>query len=271
MNYISGRNNLACTIFVPFKCGNNCPFCTSKQMYENYTFDISYLEKIINWITTINKNKYVSEFVITGGEPFFNLSVLKILINHMEKNVFINTTFPKLKNTDEIIDYINTENKIKGINISRHINVNYNVKISDKETLDKIKKTVRINCILKDEFTEQQVFDFINYWCSDFRMVNFRADYRNINTDTLKNRDKWTNFFLNNFTWEYTNNCLVCNSEVYTDDVSKVISYHRGLEQSSVTCGERCYVNDIIIDIYGNIFKDWDLKEDKEFINKFIN
>ena len=34
MEYVAGRNNLACTIFVPYDCDNNCPFCTSKWMYR---------------------------------------------------------------------------------------------------------------------------------------------------------------------------------------------------------------------------------------------
>ena len=50
MEYVAGRTNLACTIFVPYDCDNNCPFCTSKWMYresgmkmdiEYYNMDVS--------------------------------------------------------------------------------------------------------------------------------------------------------------------------------------------------------------------------------------
>ena len=267
MKYYKGRGNLACTIFVPFKCGNNCPFCNTNSLYDGYTYNEEYLSKIIEWIHYINKNNDVSEFVLTGGEPFFNLQITKRIIDEMEKIVFINTTLPNLKNIDEIIEYINTEDKIRGINISRHICIDYNVSVCDKSIIDKIEKDVRVNCILKDDYTKEQIFDFIDYWATPYRMINFRADYRNITTDTLKNSDKWSEFFLNNFFWEVTNNCLVCNSEFYSDEDYKVICYHRGLERSCVTYGERCYVNDILIDIYGNIYKDWDMKNDEEFNN----
>ena len=267
MKYYKGRDNLACTIFVPFKCGNNCPFCNTNKLYKNYSYSDEHLSKIIDWVHCLNKNKDVSEFVLTGGEPFFNLSITKKIIDEMEKKVFINTTLPKLKNIDEIIDYINSEDKIRGINISRHIGLDYNVSVSEKEIIDKIEKDVRINCILDKECTKEQIFNFIDYWATPYRMINFRADYRNITTDTLKNRDVWTEFFLRNFHWEYTNNCLVCNSEFYSDEDYKVICYHRGLEHSCVTYGKRCYINDILIDMYGNIYKDWDMEHDEEFNN----
>lgn len=63
----------------------------------------------------------------------------------------------------------------------------------------------------------------------------------------------------------------VCNSEFYSDDDYKIICYHRGLERSSVTYGERCYVNDILIDMYGNIYKDWDMQNDEEFNRWLMN
>lgn len=265
MLYYSGRGNLACTIFVPFKCGNNCPFCNTNKFYDGYVYDDKYLDGILKWIDYVNKNNDISEFVLTGGEPFFNLGITKKIISRMWKKVFINTTLPKLKNIDEIIDYINSEKKIYGINISRHIGLNYSVGVCGKEIIDKIKKNVRINCLVKDDYTDKEIFDFIDYWATPHRMINFRADYRNITTDTLKNRDKWSEFFLTNFRYEKSSNCLVCNSEFYSDDVYKVICYHRGLEHSCVIYGNRCYVNDVLIDIYGNIYKDWDMIKDGEF------
>ena len=270
MRYYKGRDNLACTIFVPFKCGNNCPFCNTKQMYDNFKYSDEYLQKILGWIDVINNNENVTEFVLTGGEPFFNLEITKQIVDRCQKKVFINTTLPNLKNIDEIIEYINNEDKIKGINISRHIGLNYNVAIADKETINKIAKEIRINCILKDEYTKDQLLEYIDYWVTPYRLINFRADYRNVTTDTLKNRDKWSELFLSIFFWEYTSNCLVCNSEFYSDEEYKVICYHRGLEHSCVIYGERCYVNDILIDMYGNIYKDWDMIEDKNF-NEWLN
>jgi len=35
MEYRKGRTNLSATIFVPYDCKNNCPFCTSKADYKD--------------------------------------------------------------------------------------------------------------------------------------------------------------------------------------------------------------------------------------------
>ena len=36
MKYYSGRTNLAATIFVPVKCGNNCKFCNTNILYKDF-------------------------------------------------------------------------------------------------------------------------------------------------------------------------------------------------------------------------------------------
>ena len=43
MNFTIGRDNLALTVFVPWDCGNNCFFCTSKQKYAAYKADLKNL------------------------------------------------------------------------------------------------------------------------------------------------------------------------------------------------------------------------------------
>ena len=48
MNFIEGRDNLACTIFVPVICGNNCSFCNTKKDYDGFVYDEKYLTKILN-------------------------------------------------------------------------------------------------------------------------------------------------------------------------------------------------------------------------------
>ena len=52
--YVSGRENLACTIFVPWDCSNNCPFCTSKEMYGRMKDDFN-LEEIYEQLKINNK------------------------------------------------------------------------------------------------------------------------------------------------------------------------------------------------------------------------
>lgn len=264
MKYYKGRDNLACTVFVPFRCGNNCPFCNTKQMYNNFVFSKDYINNIIKAIKRINKSEYVEEYVITGGEPLFNLSLLKKIVDAMDKPVYINTSLPDTPDIDKCIDYINNEYKIKSISISRHIDYSHDVNVCDIEKIDTIKKYVRINTVI-DENKIEKILPFFDKWAAPYRMVNLRADYRNINSDNLKNRDKISEYLLNNFCWEYSNGCLVCNSEFYSDENYKVICYHRGLEHSCAIFNERCYVNDILIDMYGNVYKDWDMIKDPEF------
>ncbi len=269
LKYYKGRDNLACTIFVPFACGNNCPFCTSKDMYKDYKYSRDYMNEIIKWIHILNNSDVVSEFVLTGGEPLFNLDITKELVHEMKKPVYINTTFPmvpgKLVDTLEFLS-----NEVDGVNISRHMGTAYNVKVAPDEIVKEIKNYVRINSLISKEvilFYPEKVLEFVDYWADKYRMVNFRADYRTITPDTLKNRDEISMFLLNNYKFEYANGCLVCNSEFYSDERSKVLCYHRGLESSSVITGNRCYVNDIIIDIKGNVYNDWNMQcVDPEFI-----
>ena len=78
--YIVGRSNLALTIFVPYDCPNHCPFCTSKSEYantENFNID-----KITASLKKIGNIRYISDIVITGGEPFADLTKLQYLLDH---------------------------------------------------------------------------------------------------------------------------------------------------------------------------------------------
>lgn len=267
LDYIAGRVNLAATIFVPFKCGNNCEFCTSKNLYNGFYYSDEAFDRIMDSIDLCNNVTAIKEFVITGGEPIVSLEDLMLLVEKCHKPVYINTTLPLITNLDECIDYINSEDKIRGINISRHIGFTHSVKVAGLEQINKIKKPIRINSIVRENLLGKALLDFIDYYATEYRMINLRADYRTVTLDTLKNRDTISTWLLEHFKMETLSGCMVCNSEFYSDEEYKVICYHRGLEHSSVEIGGRCYVNDIIIDMHGNIFRDWDMKKDSDFIN----
>lgn len=262
--FIKGRTNLACTIFFPVKCGNNCSFCTSKQMYEHYIFEKRFLTKIVDNIKFMNNCDVVNEFVITGGEPLINLKVLKKIVKNMTKPVYINTSLPRVDNIDDCIEFINTTPIIKGVNISRHIGNTYSVETCDKNKIDAIKKPKRINCLIKPEYTfdDDKLLNFINFYADSLTMINFRADYRLVTTDTLKNRDLIDEWLMKHFRYLYNSNCLVCNSEYFSTENNHVICYHRGLEHSKVVTDKYTYVNDILINVYGNVYSDWDMCED---------
>jgi len=264
MKFVVGRNNLACTIFVPFDCNNNCPFCTSKKMYKNIKLSP---EKIIENVLKINENPDVTEYVLTGGEPFANLDETKRIINAMEKKCFINTTLPLVKNIHEVIEYINSEPKIKGVNVSRHIGYTFSG-VADLSLIGKIKKPIRINTVINKHFTFDAFKEFVKEWGSDNRMINLRADYTKLDTTTLKSRDAVEELLSEEYRFNGAGGCLVCHSSSFEAD-NCYVQYHRGLMFSSVRFGEKTYINDVIITPDGNIYKDWDFVDDAEF-NKWI-
>lgn len=262
MKYLVGRRNLACTIFVPFDCDNNCPFCTSKKMYKNIKLNPN---KIIEQIDKINNNYDVVEYVLTGGEPFANLDETKRIISAMNKRCFINTTLPLVKNIDEIIDYINSEPKIHGINISRHIGHEFSG-VADLKLIDRIEKPIRINTVINKNFSFDKFKEFVKKWGSEKRLINLRADYTKLDTTTLKARDEIETLLSEEYMYSGSGGCLVCHSSTFEAD-NCIISYHRGLMLSSVKMGNKTYINDVIITPDGNVYKDWDFNNDDEFNN----
>lgn len=266
MNYIIDRHTLTCTIFVPFACGNNCDFCNTNNIYKDYQYSEEYLNKILNWIEICNQNPIIDSYILTGGEPFFNLNILKVIIDKINKPVYINTTLPLLTNINEIINYININKKIQGINISRQFDNIYNVQICDISYLEKIHKPIKINTIItENDLVDKKIDDFINIYYNLVNQINFRADYMKLNNKDLKTIDNISTFLFNKYKYIRTGSCLICCTQFFYYTNSCTISYHRGLKYSSMTFGDRCYVNDLIIDMYGNIYKDWDFIEDNEF------
>lgn len=269
MIYKSGRGNLACTIFVPFDCNNHCPFCTSKEMYKSIDLN---LEKILENIRKINTNPFVSEYVLTGGEPFANLDQLRQIVNACEKKIFINTTLPLQDNIDDIIKYVNEEEKIYGLNISRHIGFKF-PQVADVDLLDRIEKPIRINTVINNKFTFEKFEEFIRIWGNRNRLINLRADYRKIDGLTLKNRDEVDDYLLEHYDFLGSTSCMVCNSERFQINEDIQVSYHRGLMYSSFIVGDKYYVNDVIITPDGEVHSDWhfETKEDEDFLKWLFN
>ena len=262
MNFLVGRRNLACTIFVPFDCNNNCPFCTSKKMYKSIDLNPN---EIMDKIKRINGNYDITEFVLTGGEPFADLETTKKLVNLMKKRCFINTTLPLVKNIEDVIEFINNEPKIQGINISRHIGHTF-YGVADIDLIGKIKKPIRINTVINSNFNFNDFVKFVEKWGSDNRMINLRADYTKLDTTSLKARDEVETWLAKKYLYTGSGGCLACHSSSFEAD-NCFISYHRGLMFSSVKMGDKTYVNDVIITPDGKIYKDWDFKNDAEFNN----
>ena len=272
MNFIKGRDNLACTIFVPVICGNNCSFCNTKKDYDGFIYDDKYLAKILNHIKNLNKTHFVSEFVITGGEPFADLEILEKIVNACEKPVFINTSLPKTQKAYNIIKFINENKKVHGVNISRHIGLTHSVPVYGTEIIDMIEKPVRINCLVTEKnFQIHKINELIENYIDNNpnRVLNLRADYRTINDSNLKSRDYIFNQLLDEYEYVGSNGCLACYTSFFNTQNGDKICYHRGIENSSVVTKDKIYVNDVIIDMYGNLYYDWN--KPLEYMDEFRN
>lgn len=260
MNFIKGRDNLACTIFVPVVCGNNCSFCNTKKDYDGFIYDEKYLTKIVNHIKNLNKTNFVSEFVITGGEPFADLEILEKIVNACEKPVFINTSLPKTQKAYNIVKFINENKRVRGVNISRHIGLTHSVPVYGTEIIDMIEKPVRINCLVTEQnFKIHKINELLENYIDNNpnRLLNLRADYRTINDSNLKSRDVIFNQLLDEYEYMGSNGCLACYTSFFNTSNGDKICYHRGIENSSVVTKDKIYVNDIIVDMYGNLYYDW--------------
>ena len=273
--YIVGRNNLAITIFVPYDCPNHCPFCTSKSEYAN-TESFS-IDKIAAALKKVGYLRYVSDIVITGGEPFADLVKLQYILDHCKhyhKNIYINTTLPvrNKEEADNIFNFIlKNQRIINGLNISRHMCVKTNLEDDNliKRIYENTSLPIRINSVLIEVKAEQtRVKDFIDKYSSFVDKITFRGDYTKIkNQNDLRGLDHpllKVLFNLPNLTYITSGGCLVCNdNSFFMHDTHKdtIISLHRGYEHSCVKQGRYYILNDIIIKQDGRILCDWDGEE----------
>lgn len=276
LNIHLGRSNLSTTIFVPSDCTNNCKFCTSKEAYKKRQPN---LEKVLKSIRKLNKVDWVESFVLTGGEPFADLDILSTILNEISssKKVYVNTTLPTNKySEDELAHYINNS-RIDGVNISRHAityekdQAFFSKQIASDSIAKKIKRPIKINHLVGDGSQVKQV---IERWCKyDNVIVSFRADYRKVTRESLKDlTDDLTNQILNipGVTYVSHGGCDVCFDIVFCYNDNFYFSIHRGMEHSSILFGNELIINDIIISQDGYIYYDWDMDTSKLKVKKDI-
>ena len=262
MKYKIGRNNLAATIYVPYDCDNNCPFCTSKIEYRQHFPNIG---RIVKALKSLVDNPLIQDIVFTGGEPLANMTILKMLVDitrNKGKNVFINTTFPK--DSHDSLFYLLEEGNVSGINISRHESsyeqdskLFYN--IAPDWLISKISVPVKINAVVTDvDSFITKLPTIINRWNKPNIRLCIRHDFRTTtftNLHTLTD-DPILNYLIQNYSFESHTFCDVCD----TVNFEEGISYHRGMEHSSIKMGDTVIVNDIIVFPDGFIAYDWDRK-----------
>lgn len=272
--YIIGRSNLAATIYVPYDCGNNCPFCTSKEMYRELEPNLELLWKNIN---LLNKTREIKDIVITGGEPFANLEILQQILNQVDyhsKNVFINTSLPFKTDEDrrKIHDFLRqNKRRISCLNVSRHLNAR-TINDDNDRFINNLEVPYRINCVLFNiDYNSEELKDKMIAFITRFpkaTKIAFRADYRQITMSNLKTLDHpFIEFAINKLNAQYqgSGGCQVCNDDsfVWVDSTTSKkynFSLHRGLEFSSIRIGNTIIINDIIMMPDSHMYYDWDKK-----------
>ena len=259
------KNGATVTIFAPYDCGNNCPFCVNKKEYkENPNFN---LEEVKNSIKKIDKITPNCDYVITGGEPLADLdkfeeivlTIKTLNLNGSNHKLFVNTTLP-IKEED--IERVNKfKDVITCINISRH--VRKYVKECDDRFIDLLKIPVRINCVFYTEEEALLANNVIDRF-KDFEGVTgiqFRDNYIGVNDNNLYNF--YDNGRLNNLLRaigvKFDNTKIHFNSFRWDYKVLEIplVKFHRTMCYSKVFRGGRIEINDVIINPRGDILDDW--------------
>lgn len=268
LRLIVGRSNLSITVFVPWDCENNCPFCTTKSLYSS--MDLS-LKNVIASLKELLKTD-VREIVITGGEPFSNLEgldqILETIYEHEGKKVYINTSFPRKTQNEQTLELIEKYRCfVRGINVSRHNGISQEDRLFLRSVDCRI--PVRINHIVDETTAKHMTNDYIEKLIYEASFVSsslcFRYDYRKV-LDTEQLKSIHINDFLNRLfemaSLSYVNShgCLVCNTDVFSFKQGMRdydVLFHRGISQTFVRTRMYGIINDIVLFPNGVVRLDW--------------
>jgi len=263
MNYITREGGATVTMMVPWDCGNNCPFCVNKAEYAD-TSKFS-IDKIIESIKTMDSITPECDFVISGGEPFSDLKGLQTILDSIPSThkIFINTTFPAFnsKQEKEFPEFVaKNKNRITCINVSRHLEP-YVEECTD-ELLKEIIGSgvpVRVNCVLFDKFTKDELLSFLKRMEKYVDKVQLRANY---SITTLENLYDLENDYIYNVldeNLEYVKPLgayrMRCGWEFKYNNL--IVEYHKTLPYSTIKTDEGNILYDIIIKQTGALMSDW--------------
>lgn len=266
VSFISGRNNLALTIMMPFDCPNNCPFCESKKEYTKNRPSVAHVINTIKLFLRDNNTLDVPEVVITGGEPMANIAVLRTIIDGIpsDKDIYINTTLIK-HNFASFVNLVNNEPKIKGISVSRH-EATYKEDcemlhgIVPDEYFDLIQKPVRINCVVN---CGTNIYEIMNRWEGRNVELSFRENFNTMTVEELHN--PYSNYLPRLATeLQYVGHtqCKVCDTTTFKSRNGLTVRYHKGVKNTLIRLAKNKYeINDIIIRQDGKMFCDWDFTD----------
>lgn len=189
--YKTREGGATVTVFVPYDCGNRCPFCINKEEYT--CLDGFSAEKIMKSIRRLDSITPYCDFVFTGGEPFANLPVFQQMLDCVPKThkVYINTTLPvsKITSEDDIVEFTRrNQDKITCINVSRHMQ-HYVVESNDG-LLSRLAVPFRINCVLYKDYPAEQLVPYLErFYKVPGASIQFRFDYTATTPENLYDRD----------------------------------------------------------------------------------
>jgi hypothetical protein len=289
------RDNLALTIFVPWDCSKNCSFCTTKQEYKKKLASVDGIIDIAKVV--LSKAPSIRDVVISGGEPLDDIENLyKIVSSLKRKRIFINTSFPKIKEKDkEKFNLI--LKRISGLNVSRHLGHNYSSFSSYEEIIELVgnETPVRINILLEehmDAWTGKSVKlikHIQNIMSYNYFNIQLRANYNKTTTwlgrqggegFELENDYDITSMYIKSFGETVSSGCRVCHTITAKYNDKNTISFHKGLKHTSTysKVDYLYHINDFIITASGELKRDWEgnpinpeLLEDETFRLKFTH
>ncbi len=262
--YKTREGGATVTVFVPYDCRNNCPFCINKQEYADMSgFS---LEKICASIERLDRITPRCDFVFTGGEPMANLDALQIMLDKIPTThrVFINTTLPVFEDQSEedvIAFFEHNKDKITCVNISRHMQ-KY-VQESPDELIARLPVPRRVNCVLYKKYPAEQLPAFVERWKGKGVSIQFRYDYTDTTPENLYRTedDHILHDLKRFFTYRGLDGCRMRNGYHFEHDGLE-ITYHRTLPYSTIVeTDENGVTYDILYDVLikqnGDIHSDW--------------
>lgn len=254
------------TVFVPYDCKNNCPFCVNKEEYSDMS-SFS-LEKICDSIRLMDNITPECDFVFTGGEPFADIESLQKMIDCIPKThrLFINTTLPvsELQPEEAVLAFAEkNKDKITCINISRHMQ--HFVAESNDGLLAKLPVPFRVNCVLYKHYPKEGLVPYIERFLKiPGANIQFRFDYTATTPDNLYDQDSDEILQDLKKIAEYTglDGCRM-RCGFHFDYKGMELVYHKTLPYSTIkeTDPEDGITYDILYDILikqnGDIHQDW--------------
>ena len=262
--YKTREGGATVTVFVPYDCHNNCPFCINKQEYADMSgFS---LEKICASIERLDAITPRCDFVFTGGEPMANLDSLQIMLDKIPAThrIFINTTlpvFPDQTEEDILRFFERNKDKVTCVNISRHMQ--HYVQESPDELIARLPVKARVNCVLYKKYPAEQLPAFVERWKGKGVSIQFRYDYTDTTPENLYRTedDAILHDLKRFFTYRGLDGSRMRNGYHFEHDGVE-ITYHRTLPYSTIVeTGDDGVTYDILYDVLikqnGDIHSDW--------------